>query len=449
MVVLPISDIPTPLREFAQQFRNVFKHPAQREYFEIILAGLIASENRTLAGIHQRLVEDIDYGGLHHFMSDSPWSHDGLRQARLEWTAKRLKSDSGSPKVIAIDSTLLHHYGDQIHGVYWYYDYVKHNFCLGQKLVAATYVSPGITVPLGMEVYHRGFLNEQKLYLQETKPAPTAIQEEWDEYNSLVKKYEENCNLHRTQLDLAGELVDECERHEIPVDVYVLDGAFLDVDLMDKIESHERGWVTRLAKNRLIQLRSGKFDTVEALAKSLSKENFKPVTLKTKSGEERTYWVFGTNTKVKFWKKLRVVISYDNPELEGEPRFFVSNKLNWIQAQKILQPYLFRDPIEHFFRDSKQELGFESCQQRKKQAVLRYWELCFLAYAYLELVCQVDYPEGMMPFEIDTIGQKCRSTEMNLLQAFITTIKNLILEGRDPKELLDSLTKKRLNGFAC
>ena len=76
--MLPISDIPTPLREFAQQFRNVFKHPKQREYFEIILTGLTASENRTLAGIHQRLVKDIDYGGLHHFMTDSPWNHDVL-----------------------------------------------------------------------------------------------------------------------------------------------------------------------------------------------------------------------------------------------------------------------------------------------------------------------------------------------------------------------------------
>ncbi len=448
--MLPISDIPTPLHEFAERFRNVFNHPAQREYFEIILTGLIASENRTLAGIHQRLVEDVDYGGLHHFMTDSPWSHDALRQTRLEWTSKRLASQSGKLlKVVAIDSTLIHHYGEKIHGVYWYYDYVNKNFCLGQKLVAATFVSPGATVPLGMELYHRGFLNEQKLYLEATKPAANASQEEWDEFHSLVKRYEENREQHRTQLDLAGDLVDECERHTIPVDAYVLDGAFLDIGLMDRIESYGQAWVTRLAKNRHVQLPSGKFDTVDAFAKSLPREAFQPVTLRTKLGEERTYWVFAKNTKVKFWKKLRVVMSYDNPQLEGEPRFFVSNKLNWIQAHKILQPYLFRDPIEHFFRDGKQEVGFESCQQRKEQAVLRYWELCFVAYAYLELVCQVDYPDGMKPFVIDTIGQKCRSTEMKLLQAFITTVMNVILEGRDPKELLDLLTKKRLNGFAC
>jgi hypothetical protein len=448
--VLPISDIPASLREFAAQFEKVFKHPAQREHFEILLTGLIASENRTLAGIHQKLVGDVDYGGLHHFTTDSPWSHDDLRKARLEWTAKELAARKAySPRVIAIDSTLLHHAGENIHGVFWYWDYVNQNFCLGQKLVVATFVSPGTIVPLGMELYHRGFLKEQKLFLEETKPRADAGKEEWDEFNSLVKQYEENIKLHRTQLDLAGCLVDECEKHEIPVDTYVLDGAFLDIELMDKIESYDRAWVTRMAKSRLVQLPSGKFDTVDAFAKSLPKEAFKPVTLRTRLGGERTYWVFAKNTKVKFWKKLRLVISYDNAQLTGEPRFFVSNKLNWTQAQKILQPYIFRDPIEHFFRDGKQELGFEDCQQRKKQAVLRHWELCFVAHTFLELVYKVDYPEGMNSFVIDSIGQKCRSVEMNLLQAFIQRIANMILDGQDPKELLDQLTRKRLNGFAC
>jgi hypothetical protein len=326
---------------------------------------------------------------------------------------------------------------------------VNHNFCLGQKLVSATFVSPGTTVPLGMELYHRGFLNEQKVYLEQTKPRHDAPEDEWAEFNSLVGQYEENCESHRTQLQLAGDLVDECEQHGISVDAYVLDGAFLNIELMDKIESHGRAWVTRLAKNRLVQLPSGKFDTVEVFAKTLSNDAFKPVVLRTRLGEERTYWVFATNLKLKFWKKLRVVISYDNAQLTGEPRFFVSNKLNWIQAQKILQPYIFRDPIEHFFRDGKQELGFERCQQRKKQAVLRYWELCFVAYTFLELVCQVDYPEGMTPFVFDTIGQKCRSMEMKLLQSFIVRVTNLVLGGGDPKELLNLLTKKRLNRLAC
>ena len=446
--MLPISDVPASLREFAAQFREVFKNPVQREHFERLLAGIIASENRTLAGIHQRLVDDVEYDSLQHFMSNSPWDHDELREKRLAWVSQRLHTAKGDLNVVAIDSTLIHHTGDQIHGVYWFYDYVHHNFCLGQKIVVATAVATGRIVPLGMELYHRGFLQEQKLFLEHTKPSKDAPEEEWEQFQLLIQEHEQNCKDYRTQMDLAGDLVDECERHKIPVDVYVFDGAFLQIKLMDKIESYDRAWVSRLAKNRQVQLPSGKFDTVEAFANSLPKDAFKPVVLKTRLGEKRTYWAFARNMKVKFWKKLRVVITYDNAELAGEPRIFVSNKLNWTQAQKILQPYILRDPIEHLFRDEKQELGLEDCQQRKKQAVLRYWELCFVAHTFLELVYRVDYPEGMQVPPCDTIGQKCRSLEMSVLQSFISRIRSLILKGEDPKEMFDSLLRKRLNCLA-
>jgi hypothetical protein len=276
--VLPILDIPVCLREFAAQFRKVFKHPAQQEHFEEMLAGLIASENRTVAGIQQKLLNGTEYDSLQHFMSDSPWSHDELRRQRLEWVSDRLsKEATNSLKVIAIDSTLIHHTGEDIHGVYWFWDYVNHHYCLGQKLVVSSFVTPTAVIPLGMELYHRGFLPEQKLYLEATKPAAGAASEAWDEYDELVKEYEKNCSKHKTQLDLAGDLVDECERNNIPTDAYVLDGGFLDIELMDKIEGYGRAWVCRLAKNRLIQLPSGKFDTAEAFAHTLQKEDFKPV----------------------------------------------------------------------------------------------------------------------------------------------------------------------------
>ena len=231
--------------------------------------------------------------------------------------------------------------------------------------------------------------------------------------------------------------------------MYVLDGGFLDIALMDRIEDYRQAWVCRLAKNRSVQLPSGKFDSAEAFALSLQKEDFKPVEVETRLGVKRTYWVFAKNVKVKFWKKLRLVISYDNPELEGEPKYFLSNKLNWVQAQKILQPYMLRDPIEHLFRDEKQELGLEKCQQRKKQAVLRFWELSFIAHTFLEMWLKVDYPEGMPVPRSETIGQKTRFMEMKNLQSFIARIKDLVLDEKDTEELLTLVTRKRLNGLAC
>lgn len=446
--MLPISDIPACVKEFGSQFSAVFNHPAQQLHFEEYLTGLMASGNRTIAGIQQRLMSDSEYEGLHHFMTGSPWSPEQLRERRLDWIKNQIPSKKESPTVVAIDSTFAHHSGKKIHGVYWYWDYAQRQFCLAQRVVISTLATPSKLVPLGSYIYHRGFLPEQKLFLEATKPAEDASPEEWETFNELTKKYEENCKEHKTQLKLAEDLVDECERVGFKKDAYVLDGAFLDKDLMARIDEYGQAWLTRLAKNRLVQVATGGFISVEEFAKSLSKDDFTRTTVTTRHGEPRVYWCFAKNMMLKHWKKFRILISYDNDKMEGEPYFIISNKTNWIQAHKLLQTYMMRDSIEHLIRDQKQELGFEDNQQRQELSVLKHWELTFTAHAFLELGFTIDYPKEMpIPF-LETIGQKCRFFEIELLQGFINQIKGLVLDQMDTKEVLTSFKLKRLNRLA-
>jgi DDE superfamily endonuclease len=447
--VLPISEISAPIFQFTSIFREAFNHPAQEQHFAEYLSGLIASGNRTVAGIHQRLISDTEYDSLHHFMADSPWSPDTVREARLAWIKEQLPTDIEKPTVIAIDSTFGHHTGENIHGVYWYFDYTKKQFCLAQRVVLSTLVTPSVLVPLGHELYHRGFLPEQKLYLDATMPAADAPEADWKEYEDLVKQYENNRVEHRTQLQIAADLVDECEAAGFKKHAYVLDGAFLDKDLMEHIEAYGQAWVCRLAKNRLVQIDDGSFVRVDEFAKTLTKDSFKPVKVKTRQGVEQTYWCAGKNMVIKDWNKKRVVISYDNADLDGEPVYLISNKLNWTQAYKILDHYIMRDSIEHLIRDNKQELGFEDGQMRKADAVKKHWELAFAAHAFLELSVTVDYPDGMEAPQLETIGQKCRFVETGILQSFVKLIETIILEGRNTKELLDLITRKRLNRLAA
>jgi SRSO17 transposase len=446
--VLPISDIPSCLKKFGTHFDGVFNHRAQRKHFAEYLTGLMASGNRTIAGIQQRLMSDTEYDDLHHFMTDSSWSAEEFRAKRLQWIREQVPESKESPTVIAIDSSFTHHTGKHIHGVYWYFDYALKQFCLAQRVVISTLVTPSKLIPLGSQIYHRGFLQEQKLFLSETQPAQDAPIEEWEDFNELTKQYEENCKEHKTQLEIAAELVDECEQVGFKKDAYVLDGAFLDKQLMNRIDEYGQAWITRLAKSRLVQVATGGFETVEQFAKSLPREAFKPVWVKTRHGEHRVYWVFGKNMMLKHWKRLRIIISYDNEELDGEPYFLISNKLNWIQAHKILQTYMMRDPIEHLIRDQKQELGFEENQQRKEVAVLKHWELTFAAHAFLELAFEFEYPKEMPTPRLETIGQKCRFFEMELLQSFIRHITALVLDDRNTEEVAKSLASKRLNRLA-
>ena len=446
--MLPISDIPACVQNFTRHFKEVFNHPSQERHFAEYLTGLVSSGNRTIAGIHQRLMSDTDYDTLHHFMTESPWSGDELRNHRLRWIKSQIPNTKESPTVIAIDSTFGHHTGKRIHGVYWYYDYGKRQFCLAQRVVVSSLVTPLKLVPLGYQLYHRGFLLEQKLFLEAMQPAEDATPEELESFNDLTKQYEENCEEHKTQLEIAADLVDECETIGFKKDAYVLDGAFLDKDLMGRIEGYGQAWVTRLAKTRLVQVATGGFVTVAEFAATLSKKDFTRTVVTTRHGEPRVYWCFGKNMMLHHWKKLRIVISYDNEELKGEPYFLISNKTNWVQAQKILQTYTMRDPIEHLFRDQKQELGFEDNQQRTETSVLRHWELTFAAHAFLELGFEVSYPEGMPVPVLETIGQKCRFFETELLQSFVNHIKALVLDNRDTEEVLTALAFKRLNRLA-
>jgi hypothetical protein len=59
-----------------------------------------------------------------------------------------------------------------------------------------------------------------------------------------------------------------------------------------------------------------------------------------------------------------VVVSYDNPECNGEPNFYCSNKLD-MKADKMLNVYAKRWKIDSFYRDAKQNLGMEEYEMRK------------------------------------------------------------------------------------
>jgi hypothetical protein len=133
--VLPISGIPLSLNDFAEEFATVFKHPAQMEHFKEVLIGLLVSDNCTVAGIHQRLIDGGEYDALRKFLSRSPWTAEALQKKRLKWIKENLPQEREFPTVVAIDPTFVHHSGENIHGVYWYFDYAKRSYVTAQRLV--------------------------------------------------------------------------------------------------------------------------------------------------------------------------------------------------------------------------------------------------------------------------------------------------------------------------
>lgn len=472
--MLPIVDIPLVVKTFCLGFREVFKRKEQFNHFEAFIAGLSVSENWTVAGVHQQFLNGPTYESLHNFMSHSPWSVESIRKLRLQYVkehvtnrqsktlnsqllamncetasaASRPGNDRKFPTVCSIDASFIHHTGEKIYGVYWFHDYAKRCYTLAQRLVLSTLVTPTNLVPLGWKLYHRGFLDEQKAYLEEAAPEPDAGESAWAEYDKLIEQYEQNQEEHKTQNELAAELVDECEQSDLNVDVYVCDAALASPELTSKIEEHGKAWVSKLAKSRLVQVASGGFETIESFARALPGDAFKPIDVQTRHGERRKYWCFSKCLMVHKWRKLRVVISYDNEQLEGEPIYLITNRTHWVQPQKIVQLYMMRDPVEHLIRDGKQETGLEDSQQRNEDGVRKHWELSFTAHTFLELGFDVPNLPGVPAVKLETIGQKSRVMEGAMLQGFVNYVKQWVLEGKDTKEIIQQVMKNRLNRLA-
>lgn len=447
--MLPILTIPQCISAFADTFHGVFMHPAQRDHFAEMLTGVLVSGNKTIAGIQQGLTTGTSYDALRRFMSRSPWSVEDLRKQRLQVIKAATSGATGEePCVACLDATFVHHVGEDIHGAYWYFDYAQRAHCLAQRLVLSTLAMPSKNLALGWKLYHRGYLKEQEDYLEEVMPAEDAAEEAWEEYDRLVQTFEANCDKHKTQPELAMELVDEIESQGIKNEAYVMDGALLTKELAAHIEEKTscKAYVSKLAKSRLVQATDSHFQSLSSWAQSLPRDVFKPVHVKTRHGEPRTYWCFSKCITVQGWKKVRMVISFDNENLAGEPIFLVTNKTNWTQPEKIVQLYLYRDPIEHLIRDDKQELGFEHCQQRGQAAVEKHWELSFTAHTFLELAFQANLPEDVPSATIETIGQKRRLIECEVLQHFVELLVEF--DERDRKELFDLIKRQRLNRIA-
>ena len=56
----------------------------------------------------------------------------------------------------------------------------------------------------------------------------------------------------KTKVELAMELVDECERLGVAAENYVFDVWFLSKELAGHIQSHGKGWISRLKSNRIV-----------------------------------------------------------------------------------------------------------------------------------------------------------------------------------------------------
>ena len=396
--MVPIVKYPSVVDSFLPRLNGVFTKP-QLKHFARYLTGLIVCENKTVTGINSSFMGRNDQSALNNWLTDSGWSEEKLDKARKEVILEDLQARGITSGVLVVDDTLNHKTGKHMEGVNIHYDHAENRYALGHQIVTSDLVAGELSLPIDFELYRRdegqaGFKTKQELF------------------RILVKKAAEE---------------------GFPFTCVVTDIWYFNKENMDCVEGLGKDWVAGCKSNRLI-LMPGGWTPISAFMEAVPKSEFKEVAIQTQKGERR-FWVYAKNVTMKERWRVRVVVSYDDPELKGEPKILATNRLDW-DVKTILETYLKRWKVDSSYRDAKQELGLEDYEVRKLRGIRRHWLMVFLAHDLLQLSSQRGGPVGWMKAGIATVGSRCRYAAVEVLRSLIELVVELTRKVRTPDEIL-------------
>lgn len=151
--MFPLVEFPELVQHYAPFFKDVFSAEALIE-FERYISGLIVSENKTVDGINRLfIVENRNQSSLNRLLTASPYSLEGLNQARLE-LINSLPGTQMKPKgVFSVDDTLLTHYGQDFEQIAQLYDHTTGSYVWAHDLVTVHYSDEQTDYPVVFQLW--------------------------------------------------------------------------------------------------------------------------------------------------------------------------------------------------------------------------------------------------------------------------------------------------------
>jgi hypothetical protein len=346
--------------------------------------------------------------------------------------------------VISLDWTLAHHdRGPKIYGVKWGYDYVKRRYGRFQTVLTATVSNAKRVDGLEVEVQLAESLEAEKAYLMASaKQSYTSLEEARQRLLELLH-HELHHKRYRKVTERALAVVKQLEeeKHFSEAD-YAFDHGILHLDLCQFIEGCGKHWVSELecSRNILWQGRWRRIDEVAVELRRSHPESFRRLTYCTRTGDEKTCWVFSKAVRLKRYGKKRILIVHEDSELSDSPRFLVTDALHW-EGGRMLTVWSYRWSSELFHEFGKQGTGLESAQVGTEEAVKRQLRLSCVAQMMLQnLTLPVSTSERFKFAQGQTtFGQRMRKIIRELLQGLLAHAQQAFSQGKAPAEVLASL----------
>ena len=459
---LPIL-APAPLvTTHAEAFRDLFENRCQFQHFANYLTGLMVLPKKSMANIARCTVESSDKTNLSRYFSTDRWEQEKINERRVKYVLKQTKAVqlAKDRSALILDDTLCEHVGSLFEYIDHHYNHGDNTYPLAHNPITSHYVSGPVRFPVDLRLYRRyeevtqweEFVHKYfpKREIPVKKKERTQFHKEVDGILQKDPEFQALQQQFQTKIDLAKELVGSAIGHKLPFSVVLFDSWYLAEDFVACLRRRRKDWISLLKKNRKLETNSfmlkdaqgnrvpleGPHIKVEDLVPLIPANAYRAV----KVGDQ-TYWTFTLTVRIPDLGKVRLVISFEKAELTGTYAVLVTNRVDWT-AQRIIATYLQRWPIETFYQDSKEHLGFDEYRMRDAKAIQKHWCLVFVAYSLLHLDClPSSLKQSRLP--IKTIGEACRQQAQALIEALLLYASKQLEQGQKAEELFAFLFAKQ------
>jgi SRSO17 transposase len=460
---LPMVSVAPIVQAHSEIFREVFANRKQYRHFQNYLTGLMVLENKSMANISRCVLDSADKTNLSRYMSEAGWRDECLNDKRVSYMKEQTApyQAKAADAAVIIDDTLCEHVGSLFEYVDEHYNHSNHQYPLAHNLVTSHYVSGAVRFPVDASLYRRyeeftaweSFVH--KHFPDETIPQKKTERQKFhkrmDSKLLADPEFQKLNQAFQTKIALAIELVEKAVERGLAFDWVLFDGWYLAPDFLTALQHLQKDWVSILKQNRNLETNSfqlrdengqpislpGPHIKVNELLPLIPKTAFKAITV-----AQRLYYTFSMTVRIPSIGKVRIVISFDNPELNGNGVVLVTNRLD-CNAKHILQTYLRRWPIETFYQDGKQLLGLDEYRMRTAQAFQKHWSLVFVAYSLLHLDCLTASLSKKQSSPIKSIGEAARQQAQFLIQDLILYAHAAIESGQSVHHLFNTLFAKQ------
>lgn len=217
---------------------------------------------------------------------------------------------------LLIDDTLPYHVGQQIQLIAKLWDHAEQHDTWAHNLVTSFYVNGAQRFPVNFRLWTQFQETEERKQLRAWCAAlglaPTLTQTQG--YLLALIRFQARQRCYRTKQDLGQELVRDAVAEGLPFATVLFDGWYLHLDLIGAIEQCHKDWIGGLPKDRLVNWQ-GRWVQVQHYLKTIPPEAYRRCEI-----QDTPYWVFTKVLEVKsLQRRVRIVASFDNAALRGEP----------------------------------------------------------------------------------------------------------------------------------